>query len=138
MNLKLPVLVAVFASAPAFAHHHHHFFGTHHSSSHHASPGVCLRWANVPVAASLDAGALDEQGLEELDGGEDLDGGDELELDGGEMEEDDAGVVPVGTVRVCVERAPAFGCSAAGAGGAGWIGLSVLTLVMVARRRVRC
>lgn len=112
MNLKPTLLLAVItlASVPAFAFHHH-FHHHHHSSSSGSSEGVCLRWETVAADAGIDAGAADE----ELDGGEELplDGGDELESDGG-VAEDDAGTALEGTVRVCVERAPGFGCSVGG------------------------
>ncbi len=144
MNVNAPLLIAVLTltGAPAFAfhhHHHHHHFSSHSSSSHHSLEGICLRWANVPVDAGVDAGVLEQAEEVDVDGGElfDADGGEET--DGGEDLDDAAGTPVPGTVRVCVERLPSFGCSVSGGSSAGIAALmpfAVLALALLSRRRV--
>ena len=155
MNLLRPLTVGLtLIAGSAFAGHHHH--GHHHHSSHHSgggsggeSPDVCLKWADVPVDAGVDAGSppatvvpevdagasdVDDGGVDVDDGGVDLDDGDGgIEADDGgvEPEGSDAGTVArVATVRVCVEHLK-LGCSTSGPVSGGLLAL----MVLISRRR---
>ena len=94
---RLTTLAAALLGTVAFADSRH---SSHHGSGGSGSPPACIKWANVPADAGFDAGVAAP--------------GDEVDepLDGGEVPAPDAG--PVATVRVCVEHAPTFGCSASG------------------------
>ncbi len=118
--MKKLIFGLVFISSSAFAGHHHH----HHSSSSNHSSGeaACTRWGYPPIDAGPDDdGGFDDGGLEEL------------ETEDGGTASSDAGLEPPGQVWTCLERAPAFGCSAAP--GSSLICLGVLFAALGASRR---